>query len=96
MHAHVRLDGRPDDHRAVGGLAPALAAAGSPTCPECGSTILTKRPASVCSARCRAAASRRRRQEADLARLTAAEAALVAALGVVGELRGDLARRAGS
>ncbi len=60
------------------------------TCPECGKLIQTRKPAVVCSARCRAAVSRRRRVEAALAKLDVAEKGLLAALEVVRDLRGVL------
>jgi predicted nucleic acid-binding Zn ribbon protein len=62
-------------------------------CPECAKPIRTRKPAGVCSARCRASASRRRRVEAALARLDAAEKGLLAALEVVRDLRGVIVFR---
>ena len=92
--AHVRFDFRPDDHGPVPDLPPLLTATAPPACEVCGGPVPTSKPARCCSARCRAEASRRRRAKADRIRLDAAEAALLDALRLVGELRADLARRA--
>jgi predicted nucleic acid-binding Zn ribbon protein len=62
-------------------------------CPECGKLIQTRKPAVVCSARCRAAASRRRRIEDALLKLDVAEKGLLAALEVVQQLRAVLVFR---
>jgi predicted nucleic acid-binding Zn ribbon protein len=72
---------------------PAVSETAPKTCPECGKLIQTRKPASVCSPRCRAAASRRRRVDAALDRLDAAERGLTAALEVVRQLRGVLVFR---
>jgi hypothetical protein len=64
-----------------------------PSCPECQGPIRTKKPASYCSARCRAAASRRRRVEEALAKLDRAETGLLAALEIVRDLRAAIVFR---
>lgn len=93
-HANVRIGAEEDTLPPVGNLPPMLAASGDPTCSECGIVLGTRRhPTTFCSPRCRAAASRRRRLLADQAKLDAAEAALLAALGVVRDLRTEIARR---
>jgi predicted nucleic acid-binding Zn ribbon protein len=74
-------------------LFPPWSTGGRSTCPECGKLIQTRKPAVVCSARCRASSSRRRRVEAALAKLEACEAALKAALEVVRDLRAALVFR---
>jgi hypothetical protein len=86
-HANVRQD-EPSRGGTVVPLFPASSA--REICPECGRLIRTKRPAGVCSPRCRASASRRRRVEAALGRLDAAERGLRDALDVVQQLRGLL------
>lgn len=102
MNAHVRLVAPFPVPEPVPASSAVLVPAGStvvpaedsPTCPECHEPLgHRKHPATYCSARCRAAGSRRRRLGEDVARLDAAEAALLGALGVVRDIRGDLARR---
>jgi len=66
---------------------PLSAGCAEPKCPVCNRPVRTKRPANVCSPRCRASASRRRRVEAALANLDAGEAALLSVLAVIRQLR---------
>jgi hypothetical protein len=95
-YAHVRENQPGDGLGVVGNVSPLLAASGAtfPICSQCGATLGSRRhPTTFCGPRCRAAASRRRRAEAELAKLAAAEAALLAALSVVQNLRAEIARR---
>jgi len=92
MTAHVRIQDDPRGGNVVP-LFPESPTPKRPTCPECGKFIQTRKPAVVCSARCRAAASRRRRVEAALLKLDAGEAALLAALEVIRQLKGVLVFR---
>ena len=96
MNAHVRFPKPSDDHGPVPDLPSLLAApveSGGPICLVCGGVIKIRKDALVCFARYRAFDSRCRRHEVEFVRFMAVEAALMAALTVVGELRGDLARR---
>jgi predicted nucleic acid-binding Zn ribbon protein len=93
LQAHVRVIETQDGDAVVLDLSQPLAGRGEPACPECGGNIKTRKAARWCSARCRAAASRRRRTAAQVEKLVAAEVALRAALGVVRELREDLGTR---
>lgn len=93
-YAHVREIARQDTAEAVGNPPAPLAVPGEPTCSECGVVLGARRhPTTFCAPRCRAAASRRRRVEAHLVKLAAAEVALLAALKVVADLRAALTRR---
>lgn len=93
-HANVRIGAAGDGLPSVGDIAPMLAVPGTPTCSECGSVLGARRhPTTFCSPRCRAAASRRRRLEADLAKLAAVEATLLSALLAVRAMRQDLIQR---
>jgi hypothetical protein len=94
MDAHVREIESTYEHGGTHGLPAVVGPPEGPTCEVCLRPIKTSKPARCCSARCRAEASRWRRQQADRARLDEAEAALRAALRLVEELRADLARRA--
>ena len=93
-YANVRIGSEQDGLPSVGNPPALLAVPGALTCSECGIVLGRRRhPTTFCSPRCRAAASRRRRIEAELAKLASAEAALLAALSVVHDLRAEIARR---
>jgi predicted nucleic acid-binding Zn ribbon protein len=91
--ANVRDSAPFDGGRVVPLFPDARPTSGRLSCPECGRPIQTRKPASVCSPRCRASASRRRRVEAALLKLDAAQAGLMAALEVVQQLRAVLVFR---
>ena len=93
LEAHVREILAPEGPEPVPALPPPPRTAGEPACPECGGVIRTRKAARLCSAKCRAAASRQRRLEADVKSLGDAEVALVAALDVVRDLRAAVVRR---
>jgi len=87
LDANVRHGGPSTGAMVVPLFPPLSAGCPEPKCPECGKLIQTRKPASVCSPKCRASASRRRRVEAALANLDAGEAALLSALAVIRQLR---------
>jgi predicted nucleic acid-binding Zn ribbon protein len=81
MQAHVRIQtSDPDPSRPLASpeeVAPVTGLPGNrPHCPTCGRMVERKRPASYCSARCRAQASRDRREAELRAGLRVAQEAL--------------------